>query len=273
MSEITPIPETTVTAPAVAPVVEAVQTPIAAPVVAAVETTTPTPTPVATPVVEPVKAPETVLAVEIDKTTPKVEEVKPPEATVPVVEGDKKNDETGQSEEPAPPPVYDTFTVPEGITLDGDRVSKFTEILGDLEKNAKGIDHALVQQFGQKAVDFHVAELQKQSEEFNKYITTSWERTKQEWKDSFLKDPEIGGNRFQTTVDNALNFIRTHGGTPEQQTEFRNLMETSGLGNHPTMIRLLANAGLRMSEGKPLAAVQPVPQTKSKLTTMYGSQK
>lgn len=264
MSEIIPIVET----PVVAPIVEAVQTPVVAPVQAVVEAPVVTPAVETTPRVEPPKAPETILAAELDK------EIKPPETVAevkPVVEGEVKND-SGQSEEPAPPPVYDTFTIPEGFTLDNDRVSKFTEILGDLEKNTKA-DHAIVQQFGQKAVDFHVAELQKQADDFNKYVNTTWERTKQDWKDSFLKDPEIGGNRFQTTIDNAKNFIRTHGGTPEQQTEFRNLMETSGLGNHPTMIRLLANAGLRMSEGQPLAAVQPVPQTKSKLTTMYGSQK
>lgn len=253
-------------APVVAP-----QSPTEAHTAAVVEAPTPIPVAEATLPVDAVKPPETVLGVELAKTNPVIPDPAAVAEVKPVAEGEVKND-SGQSEEPAPPPVYDAFTLPEGFTVDNDRINKFTEILGDLEKNTKA-DHTLVQQFGQKAVDFHIAELQKQAEDTSKYITTSWERTKQEWKDSFLQDPEIGGNRFQTTIDNALSFIRTHGGTSEQQTEFRNLMETSGLGNHPTMIRLLANAGLRMSEGQPLAAVQPVPQTKSKLTTMYGNQK
>lgn len=214
-------------------------------------------------VVEAPKAPETVLAEAIDKSKPALEtpqtEVKAEEQKTPEV----------KSDEPAPTPVYDAFTVPEGITLDTDRVSKFTEILAELETGGK-VEHALVQQFGQKAVDFHISEIKEATDKLTSLYKQTWERQKTEWKDTFLKDPEIGGNRFQTTVDSALNFIRTHGGTPEQQTEFRNLMETSGLGNHPAMIRLLASAGRSMAEGKPLAAQKPVPAARSKTETMYG---
>lgn len=256
--------EVNVVTPVVAPieVVQPVQT-VVVPVVAPVAET-----PVAT-VVESPKAPEavTVLAEAIDKSKePPKTEVLIAEA---VVTGEKKNEE-GQSAEPAPPPVYDPFTVPEGITLDPDRVTKFTGILAELETGGK-VDHALVQQFGQKAVDFHTAEVKKAVEDVTNLYKTSWDRQKTEWKDSFMKDPEIGGNRFQTTVDAALTFIRTHGGTPEQQTEFRNLMETSGLGNHPAVIRLLANAGTAMAEGRPLAAQKPVSVPKSKTSTLYGT--
>lgn len=212
---------------------------------------------------EALAAPEPVKVTEEIKT---IEEVKPP-----VVSEENKVLE-GQSEDPAPPtpPTYEPFTMPEGITLDAERVGKFTEILSELELGAKGIDHTLVQQFGQKAVDFHVQEVQRAVEDVTKVYQTAWEQQKTDWKDSFLADPEIGGNRFQTTVDSARNFIRTHGGTPEQQTEFRSVMETSGLGNHPAIIRLLANAGRAMEEGRPLAATKPVSQSKSKTATLYG---
>lgn len=277
VDELTPATTVTTTTPAaeavpitasVTPVVTSVEAVTTPPVVAetpVVTTVVPVATTVAPPVVEVVKPPETVLAEAIDKTkvtTPpvaeaiKTEEVKPKE-------GETKSDE------PAPAPVYDTFTLPEGITLDPERVSKFTEILSELEVKSKA-DHALVQEFGQKAVDFHVSEIQKAVENVTKLYSTTWDRQKTEWKDNFLKDPELGGNRFQTTVDAALSFIRTHGGTAEQQTEFRNLMETSGLGNHLAMIRLLANAGRAMSEGKPLAASKPVSEPKSKTQTLYG---
>ena len=254
-----PAPVVPVTAP-----VEAVQpAPVVPAVVVAPVTETP---PVA--VVEAPKAPETVLGEALEKTVEKPTEVKPTEVKPATV--DNKTPE-GKSDEPAPPPVYEPFTLPEGVTLDKERSEKFTGLLSELETTGK-VDHALVQQFGQKAVDFHLAEVKRVSEEIQELYKTSWERQKTEWKDSFLKDPEMGGNRFQTTVDSALTFIRTHGGTPEQQTEFRNLMEESGLGNHPAMIRLLANAGRVMSEGKPLAAQRPVSAVKSKIETMYGKQ-
>lgn len=213
----------------------------------------------------------TVLAEAIDKTVtpPVVAEAVP--KTEEVTNENKL--EEGQSEEPAPPvaPVYESFTLPEGVNLDEGRLKEFTGILSELELDGKA-DHAAVQAFGQKAVDFHVQEVTKAAEDYTKLLQTSWDRQKTEWKDSFLRDPDIGGNRFQTTVDSALTFLRTHGGTADQQKEFRNLMETSGLGNHPAMIRLLANAGRAMQEGKPLAATNPLPPpTKSKTATLYGS--
>lgn len=222
------------------------------------------------PVVAPVavQAPETVLAQAIDKpVTP--QPTPAPVAVEPVVA--KEPEKAVQSEEPAPTPspVYDAFKAPEGVTLDQERVGKFSALLADLEVKGKA-DHALVQEFGQKAVDFHVSEIKQVQEDLNKLYTTAWEKQKTDWKDTFLKDPNIGGDKFQGTVDSALTFIRTHGGTPEQQTEFRNLMESSGLGNHPAMIRLLANAGRAMQEGAPLAATTPVPTVKSRTATLYG---
>lgn len=199
---------------------------------------------------------------------PKVETKTEPDATK-MADGETKAQE-GQTEDPAPPPSYEPFTVPEGVTLDTERITKFTEILADLEKNAKGIDHALVQGFGQKAVDFHVEEVKNAVEALQKSYMDVWDRQKTEWKDSFLKDPEIGGNRWQTTVTAARDFIRTHGGTPDQQQEFRTVMESSGLGNHPAVIRLLANAGTAMGEGKPLGNIKPATPKQSKTATLYG---
>lgn len=271
------------TAP-VTPVVASVAAPATAPIEAPVAPVTaaaliPAPTPEAAPVA-PVEAPKavTVMGEALDA---KVEPVKPAEITPkpepvaevkPAVEPVKEEPKAqeGQSENPAPPPAYDPFTVPEGVTLDEERVTKFTDILRELETTGKA-DHAAVQQFGQKAVDFHVEEVQKAVENLQNSYMTAWEKQKTDWKDTFMKDPELGGNRFQTTVDAARNFIRTHGGSPEQQQEFRDVMESSGLGNHPAVIRLLANAGTAMKEGTPIIATKPVSAPKSKVSTLYGA--
>jgi len=278
-----PVTPTPVAAPAAAPATAPVVAPVAAPVAVA-PTPTPAPAPETPPTASveaqapapaqvadaaPAKA-ETVMGEALDAKpaeTPKPTEAQAPVAEAPKVEEQKATE--GQSEEPAPPPTYDPFTLPEGVSLDQERVNKFTEILGELERSGKA-DHAAVQQFGQKAVEFHIEEVKKAVTDVTSLYQQTWERQKTEWKDSFLKDPEIGGNRFQTTVDAARNFIRTHGGTPEQQQEFRNVMESSGLGNHPAVIRLLANAGAAMKEGVPLATVKPVSPPKSKTATLYG---
>lgn len=260
-----PVVAQTTLAVAPAAPVEAVQpAPVtAAPVVAPVTETSVAPVVEAPKAVE-AKAPETLLGDVKDKPVeaPKVEAVVEP------LKVEEKTKE-GQSADPAPPPVYDPFTVPEGLTLDTARVSEFTKQLAELEQSGK-VPHELVQQFGQKAVDMYVTEVKKATDALTQTYVKAWEDQKVAWKDSFLKDPEIGGNRWQTTVDSAQGFIRTHGGTTEQQTEFRNLMESSGLGNHPVMIRLLANANRTMAEGKQLAASKPAPVQKSKVETMYG---
>jgi hypothetical protein len=247
----------TAAAPPVAPVTETAP----APVLEAVKT-------------EQAKAPEvakatpdTVLGEALDKKP--AETPKEPPKTEAKVESTEKKTEEGKSDEPAPLPVYDAFKLPEGVTLEADRVAEFTKVLSDLETSGK-VPHDLVQKFGQTMVDTHIAEVKKATDALTAKYLEVWDNQKTEWKDSFLKDPEIGGNRFQTTVDSALSFIRTHGGTSEQQTEFRNLMNSSGLGNHPAVIRLLANAGRAMAEGKPLVASKPAPQAKSKVETMYG---
>ena len=288
-----PVTPTPVAAPAAAPATAPAPASIAAaptaPAAAVAPTTSVQPTPASAPETPPTasveaQAPapaqvadtasakaETVMGEALDAKpaeTPKpTEPVTAPVAEAPKVEEQKATE--GQSEEPAPPPTYDPFTLPEGVSLDQERVNKFNEILGELERSGKA-DHAAVQQFGQKAVEFHIEEVKKAVTDVTSLYQQTWERQKTEWKDSFLKDPEIGGNRFQTTVDAARNFIRTHGGTPEQQQEFRNVMESSGLGNHPAVIRLLANAGAAMKEGVPLATVKPVSPPKSKTATLYG---
>jgi hypothetical protein len=176
----------------------------------------------------------------------------------------------GQSEEPAPLPSFEAFKLPEGVTLEGERLGEFTKELAELEVLTKA-DHAKMQEFGQKMVDRHVAELQKTVERLNEHYVNAWEKQKTDWKESFEKDPEIGGNRAQTTINSALQFIRTHGGTEAQQQEFRELMNTTGVGNHPALIRILAKANAVLGEGKPLPGTKPVQQDKGKVARRYGA--
>lgn len=203
------------------------------------------------------KAPEAAKPAEPEK--------KPDGAKAP--EGEKKQE--GQTAEPAPLPVYEAFKLPEGFEADKERLGEFTKALGEFETGAK--DHASTHAFGQKLLEFHVGELERNLTRQQEAFATAWAKQKTDWKDAFLKDPEIGGNRAMTTVDAALSFIRTHGGTEKQQQEFRQLMEDSGLGNHPAMIRMLANATRNMSEGRPLAAKpSPIQDKKSRTEKMYG---
>lgn len=262
------------------------ETPIAAPTVTTEAPVTITAIPVTPILTPPVDAPQTVPEA-ISVEAPKVETTAPvttvlgegpkepiPTETPEVKEAPEapKEAEKAQSDEPAPAPVFEKFVTPENIKLDEQRTKEFTDILSELEVKSKA-EHALVQEFGQKAVDFHLQEVQKAQTDLVQFYQKEWDNQKVKWKNDFLADPDIGGNRMQTTVDSALSFIRTHGGNAEQQTELRALMDSSGLGNNKAIIRLFANAGKAMSEGKPLAASVPIPQSKTKTETLYGKSK
>lgn len=213
---------------------------------------------------------------EVDATLLGTETTPEPKVDTPPVEGvEEKTPEgetktvEGQSDEPAPLPTYEPFELPEGFTLDEERIGDVTTLLGEFEQLTKA-DHAEVQKLGQALMDRHIAEVQGSIERLNQSYLDAFENQKNEWKERFISDPEIGGNRQNTTVSSALEFIRTHGGTTEQQAEFKQLMDQTGVGNHPAMIRMLANAMHANAEGGPIPASRPIPEVKSKVDKRYG---
>lgn len=274
-------PATVATAP--------IATPAAEPVAPSATVETPTPTPESPPVTNPVLAetppvvaPSTTaepsaaaaeLAPTVIGAEPKpADAVKPVETPTP--EGEKptepKKDEASQSAEPAPLPIYEPWTLPDGIKLDDTQAGEFNKLLGEFQASTKA-ETAAVQKFGQELVSRHVAEVKESIERTHKTYQAAWLKQAEDWKQAFISDPEIGGNRQETTVAAANEFIVTHGGTPAHQTEFRALMQQTGLGNHPAMIRILANAknSPEFTEGKPLAGA-PVVAKQSKSQKFYG---
>ena len=142
-------------------------------------------------------------------------------------------------------------------------------MLAEFEGATKA-DHAAMQAFGQKLVERHVAEVKSTLEAYHQAVMTQQAEMAAGWQKAFEADPEIGGNRKDTTVEAARQFIERHGGTGEQKTSLRQMFETTKVGNHPDLIRLLAKANLALSEGRPLAASRPVAAPKSNSQKLYG---
>lgn len=236
--------------------------------------------PVETPVVEtaPVVTPPAEAAPVVE--TAPAEPEKPAEAAKPaetLLAGDKKVEEKPAEVKPveekpaeiaeveAPPPAeYEPFTLPEHVTVDPEKMGEFTKSLSDFELLTKA-PHEEVQKLGQQLVDKHLAEMER----YTQSLTQAWEKQKTDWKDNFLKDPEFT-NRTDTVVNAAIDAISTYGGDAKQQQEFRDLMESTGVGNHPAVIRLLSNIMVAKA-AKPLAA-PPIATSKggSKIERMYG---
>ena len=69
-------------------------------------------------------------------------------------------------------------------------------------------------------------------EQFNKV-----EAVKSEWLEAVNKDPEIGGDKLQGVLAAAGLVMK------EVSPEFKNLLTTTGLGNHPELIKIFYRYG------------------------------
>ena len=242
-----------------------------------------------TPVVETadVETVSTVLGAEdtpVIETTaekePAAVDIKPVEVkTEPVIEsaektqpdGEKK-EEASQSDEPAPLPSYEPWKFPEGMTVDPAQLTEVNKMFSEFEQMSKA-DHALVQKFGQQIIDRHVESVQAVIKQLTEAYQESWKKQTKDWYDAYDKDPEIGGSKKEASGAAAREFIRRHGGTPEQQTELRTLMEKTGIGNHPAVIRAFAKATANLSEGKVIPAGTPPSAPTTLKSRFYGAKK
>ena len=247
-----PVVETATTpAPAVTP--QSAPTGDAAPVVVS-ETPAPTPTAEKTSIVA-------------EKPQSLLNEANKPAVEAPKVEAPVETQVTQQSDETAPLPTYEPWQLPETIKQEDERIQQFTSQLANFEKLTKA-DHAEVQKFGQELLNYHIAEQTKAVEGLFKQIQDGWEKQKNDWRSQVETDPQIGGERLAATLGSANQLLNTH--APKTGAEFRELMNESGYGNHPTILRFLSEVSGNMSEGTPLAAVKPPAAPTSKIQKFYG---
>lgn len=133
---------------------------------------------------------------------------------------------------PLTPEVYQPFTLPPEMTVDDGLLGQFRQVAAGL---------GLTQQQAQQLVDLRVQQARQETEA---HIA----RTRQ-WAEAARRDPEFGGAGFQTALavaDRGLASVAT--------PELRALLDQTGLGNHPDMIRLAYRIGRTLAEPGP---VQP----------------
>lgn len=221
-------------------------------------------------------APTTVLGAEPAKTdAPKLDA---PIPEIPKSEGEKPA-EGSQSAEPAPLPTYESFTMPEGVTPDGTQLGEFTKMLGEYELISKA-DHAATQKLGQDLLNRHIADVKETVQRVTDGYVAAWNKQETDWLDAFKADPEIGGNRVNTTMKSVQEAVGKYAGTAEHTEEFRNFMETTKVGNNPALIRLINNMNGKIEgllnkyereSSKPVPAMKAPSPPVSKIQKRYGS--
>lgn len=143
-----------------------------------------------------------------------------------------EGDETESEEQTGAPEVYEDFAVAEGVELN-------TEILDEFKATAKELN--LSQDGAQKLVDSAV----KLQDAFVKAQADAIIEVRGQWKTASETDPEIGGDKLAENLATAKRALNAFG-----SEDFGKMLDETGLGNHPEVIRFLAKAGATVSEDK-----------------------
>tara|TARA_R110002051_G_scaffold118355_1_gene192101 strand:- start:2602 stop:3234 length:633 start_codon:yes stop_codon:yes gene_type:complete len=165
-----------------------------------------------------------------DNSTETTEAVTSPtestESDAATTEEGQTEDKEKVTEEAGAPEEYSVFDLPEDFSFND-------ETLSDYHTFAK--ENKLTQDQAQRGVDM-VAKM-KEAE------MAQWVEQQKSWVEDAKSDTEYGGEKFDENISIAVK-ARDSFGTPE----FNKMLDSSGLGNHPEMIRFLNRVGKAISE-------------------------
>ncbi len=128
---------------------------------------------------------------------------------------------------------YTNFDLPEGVELDKAALEKASPIFKDL-----GLSKDQAQQLVTYQAEQMQAIQQQQQEAFD--------QTLNDWSEQSKNDKEIGGDSFSKNVGVAKAALDKFG-TPE----LTQILNDTGMGNHPEVIRMLFNVGKLTQEDNP----------------------
>jgi len=141
--------------------------------------------------------------------------------------GDEQNagDKGAKGDEPVVPEKYE-FTMPDGVELDGKAADEFSAIAKELK---------LSQADAQRIADVATKMQQKQAE--------THVATVKGWAEQCKTDKDFGGDNLEENMSVARKAIDTFG-----SPELKALLNSSGMGNHPEVVRFAFKAGKAISE-------------------------
>jgi len=127
--------------------------------------------------------------------------------------------------EPVVPEAYE-LKMPDGVELDQAATTEFTAIAKELK---------LDQAAAQKLADIGAKMAQRQADAHAQLVET--------WTEQVKTDKEIGGDKLAENLGVARKAIDTFG-----SPELKALLNSTGLGNHPEVVKLAFKVGKAISE-------------------------
>lgn len=147
------------------------------------------------------------------------------------------------------PPLYDGLKLPDGILFDDASLDAFKTLSQEMGLSLEQV---------QKLVDFEG--------HFLRQGISDDENEKQQILESWAKQTkEMYGPDFEDAVSLAVRAADAFGGP-----ELRQLLETTGLGNHPVIVRTFNEIGKRISEDSFPGGKSSALQDKTFAEALYG---
>jgi hypothetical protein len=134
------------------------------------------------------------------------------------------------------PIEYKDFAIPEGAVIDDDVMTEFKAAITEA---------GITQDQAQHLIDMSA----KMQSKLTENIQAQWDAKRTEWETASRADKEYGGEKFNENLAIASKAYDAFA-TPELKA----LLDSTGMGNHPDMIRAFYKAGLLLSEDKVVTA-------------------
>ena len=164
----------------------------------------------------------------------------PAEAEAKPAEGQKPAEPEGA------PEAYE-FAQPEGHAIDENVISKFSEVAKELN---------LTQANAQKVLDTMAPAIAERQQAALQTLSA-------EWVEAAKSDAEYGGDKLGENLAIAKTALDKFA-TPE----FTKLLNDTGLGNHPEVLRVFVRAGRAISQDSVIPG-KAAPQPADRLATLY----
>lgn len=135
----------------------------------------------------------------------------------------QQTDTGKEGDKPTPPEVPESyeFKMPEGVTLDPAAADEFTAIAKELKLSAAD---------AQKVADVGAKMAQRQAEQHANLV--------EQWAQDVKADKEIGGDNLEQNLAVARKAMEAFG-----SPELKALMDSTGIGNHPAVVRFCIKVG------------------------------
>lgn len=134
------------------------------------------------------------------------------------------------------PETYADYKLPAGVELAADDLAKVNATFKEL---------GLTQVQAQKLIDLQSSLQVAQTSAQAEAMKATFDKQASDWAAEAKADKDLGGDKFDATVVTAQKAMQQFG-TPE----LRDFLNSSGIGNHPQMIKLFHKVGTALSEDK-----------------------